>query len=368
MTRLWFPLLIVIGLVASFDNFGRSAESQSPKPRAMVGAYYFDGWNGQTDKWHLPKLLQTEFADRKPVWGWHANTVEVMRQQIDYAADYGLGFWAFDWYYPEGKDKNTPLNNALDLYRKTPNRDRLKFCLLVANHEGFRIGPADWDACCRIWIDLFREPTHLRVNNKPVLIFFSPDELKSAFGGVQGVHKAFDTMQKMAKDAGLPGVTIAACTGPGEHPELVQSGYTLLTGYNYSNTWMDGAGSKPFQSMIDANRAILDQFGKTTPLPYVPVVTVGWDRRPWEQGNYPANKMSGWYADRTPKAVEDFVRMAMQWLDAHPDKATAERLMLLYAWNENGEGGYLTPTEKDGTAYLKAVQRAICAPQEKAVR
>ena len=43
----------------------------------------------------------------------------------------------------------------------------------------------------------------------------------------------------------------------------------------------------------------------------------------------------------------------------HPDKATSQRLLLIYAWNENGEGGYLTPTAKDGTAYLKAVQRGI---------
>jgi len=33
--------------------------------------------------------------------------------------------------------------------------------------------------------------------------------------------------------------------------------------------------------------------------------------------------------------------------------------MLIYAWNENGEGGYLTPTAADGTKYLEAVQRAI---------
>ncbi len=41
------------------------------------------------------------------------------------------------------------------------------------------------------------------------------------------------------------------------------------------------------------------------------------------------------------------------------ETARPQRLLLIYAWNENGEGGYLTPTAKDGTAYLKAVQRAI---------
>jgi hypothetical protein len=69
--------------------------------------------------------------------------------------------------------------------------------------------------------------------------------------------------------------------------------------------------------------------------------------------------MSVWYPDRTPKLVEEFVRLGVRWLDQHPDKATSQRLLLIYAWNENGEGGYLTPTAKDGTEYLKAVQRAI---------
>ena len=69
--------------------------------------------------------------------------------------------------------------------------------------------------------------------------------------------------------------------------------------------------------------------------------------------------MSVWYPDRTPKLVEEFVRVGVRWLDEHPDKGTAQRLLLLYAWNENGEGGYLTPTAADGTEYLEAVDRAI---------
>ena len=45
------------------------------------------------------------------------------------------------------------------------------------------------------------------------------------------------------------------------------------------------------------------------------------------------------------------MRLGVRWLDEHPDKATAQRLLLLYAWNENDEGGYLTPTAADGTEY-----------------
>ena len=336
------------------------AQEEQPKPRALVGAYYFDGWSGQTN--HITELLKTEFADRQPVWGWKDDTVEIMQRQIDYCADHGIAFWSFCWYYPEGENKTTPLNNALDLYLKSANCQRLKFCLLVANHGGFRIGPKDWDACCEKWIDLFRQPTHLRLDGQPLLIFFSPEELQRAFGDVDGVRQALESLQAKAKAAGLPGVAVAACTGLGGHlDDLARSGYTLLTGYNYNLGWMSGGGSKPFRELIEGNQRIFQQFAEQTPLPYVPVVTVGWDRRPWEKGSLPPEKMSVWYPDRTPKLVEEFVRMGIRWLDEHPDKATAQRLLLLYAWNENGEGGYLTPTEADGTKYLEAVERAITA-------
>jgi hypothetical protein len=209
---------------------------------------------------------------------------------------------------------------------------------------------------------LFRQPTHQRVDGQPLLIFFSPEELQQAFGGVEGVRKALESLRAKAKEAGLPGVSVAACTGPSRRTnDWSRSGYTLLTGYNYNLGWMSGGGSQPFRKLIEGNQRIFDQFAQKTPLPYVPVITIGWDRRPWEENQLPPQKMSVWYPDRTPKLVEEFVRLGIQWLDKHPDKATSERLLLLYAWNENGEGGYLTPTAKDGAEYLKAVQRAIGA-------
>jgi hypothetical protein len=285
-----------------------------------------------------------------------------MQKQIDYCANHSIGFWSFDWYYPEGPNKTARENNALGLYLKSPNRNRLQFCLMVANHTGSRIGPKDWDACCRIWIDLFRQPTHLTLDGRPLIIFFSHGELQIAFGGVDGVRKAFDVLQAKVKAAGFPGVAIGACTVPGAHlQDLARSGFTLLTGYNYNNGWMNGAGRKPFSELIETSRQTFEQFARTSPLPYVPAVTIGWDCRPWELDRLPPEKQSVWYPDRTPKLAEEFVSKGIQWLDKHPEKATPQRLLMIYAWNENGEGGYLTPTKKDGEAYLKAVQRAVIA-------
>ncbi len=56
-----------------------TAHAQDAKPRARVGLYYFDGWSGKSH--HVTKLMETEYADRKPVWGWYDDTVEIMQKQ-----------------------------------------------------------------------------------------------------------------------------------------------------------------------------------------------------------------------------------------------------------------------------------------------
>ena len=47
-------------------------------------------------------------------------------------------------------------------------------------------------------------------------------------------------------------------------------------------------------------------------------------------------------------------------MDKHPGETTKERLVLVYAWNEFGEGGYLAPTKGDPEGnYLRALKAVI---------
>jgi hypothetical protein len=341
------------------------AESAPSTAKVCAGAYYFDGWTGSTDRIHLTPRLRDEFSDREPIWGWRDGSLPVVEEQIACAADHGLSFFAFDWYWPEGADKHTPLNTGLDLYLRATNRQRLQFCLMVANHGGFRIGPADWDAVSDVWMRLFKEPTHLKVEGKPLLIFFLPGELRRAFGSSAAVKAAFDKLDAKARAAGLPGVCIAACARPGPQnnwddlADLQAQGYSSLTGYNYVGHPRKGPDRiQPFSRMVEGHQDIWDGFAARSPLPYMPAITTGWDRRPWEDASNP--KTQGlYYPDRTPLQLADFVRGAIRWMDVHPDKTTKERILLLYAWNENGEGGYLTPTKGMGDAYLKVVGSAL---------
>ena len=85
----------------------------------------------------------------------------------------------------------------------------------------------------------------------------------------------------------------------------------------------------------------------------------GWDARPW--GTPPT-----WYFNptRTPEAVGAHLQKAIDWIDENPTLATPERLVMLYAWNEFGEGGYIAPTmgDPDGL-YLDAIKSVVLVPE-----
>jgi len=329
---------------------------------AKIGAYYFDGWNPRAS--HVTERLRTEFGNREPVWGWYDDTDKIMEQQIDIAANAGLSFWSFCWYWPEKNGPDSPLNNAMALFLKARNRSRLQFCVLVANHSGFRIGPEDWPSVCARWIVLFKQPTYLTVDGKPLLIFFAPDELIKSFGTTESVKTALNVLRKDAKAAGIPGVSIAACDAalPESGLERLRAcGFDVFTGYNYSWAGQTDPNRKEqsFASMISGHEEIWDHFARCGALPYIPLVTTGWDKRPWESINATDAERAICYPDRSPEILEKFIGEAIKWIKSNATCATPEKLILLYAWNENGEGGYLTPTKSEGAVYLQSVTKAL---------
>lgn len=325
------------------------------KPRARIGAYYFDGWAGRSDQagkaeWakdaptHLTKRMLDEFADREPVWGWRDDSPAVMERQIDLAADAGLAFFAFCWYWHESeKDvREDPKHTGLELFLKARNNRRMKFCLLVANHAGFEIRGAEaWKKAATLWMPYLKHPQHLAVGGRPLVIVFSP---------AGGDKAGFEHLQAAAREAGLPGVAIAACgNGPRE------MGYTHRTHYNVVPGWEKGLEEHKFQEIADAHKRA---WKGSREQPYIPCLVAGWDRRPWEPATGPAPRC-WYYPDRSPEQFAAHVRDAIDWMDKHPDETTTERLAVIYAWNEFGEGGYIAPTKGDPEGkYLKALKAA----------
>lgn len=357
-------------LAASVAAWG--AEAQETKPRMKLGAYYFAGWAGQCPyddgkpehAWakgmptHYTEKLATEFAGRTPLWGWRDDTPALMERQIDLAADNGVAYFSFCWYWHKNKGPidvqaiaDDPKHLPMNLFMQAKNNSRMEFSLLVANHGGFEIVGLDaWKQAADYWITLFKHPRYLRVAGQPVLVIFSP----------RGADKAgLAYLQAAARKAGFPGVAVACCGGG--KPE---DGFAIKTAYNVTpkGTWENKKSEKhAYQEIVEADA----QAWQGTPgQPYIPVATQGWDRRPWEAPNgagFGKGVPVSWYFEKaTPAQFGGLLERMAQWMDANPALVTKDRLAIIYAWNEIGEGGWLVPCKDDpDAAYLKAIRHVV---------
>lgn len=360
------PKTIILAGILSVFGVIPNAYSQK-KPQVNIGAYYYDGWashsrlaNDPNEPWakNLPsqvtRRMVEEFPDREPVWGWRDDSQEIMEKQIDLAADNGIKFFAFCWYW---KDNNGPINpevieklaqhTSMNLYLKAKNKNRIKFCLLVANHQGSEIkGTDNWGKATEYWMKYFNDPQYVKVDGKPLVIIFSP-------GGID--NDAMARMQEVSKQQGLKaGLSIAGCGNTSS------KNFNFRTHYNMNPGYTAGHEEHKYSELVADHEK---QWNGTEVQPYIPEVTVAWDKRPWEDksGNGTGGAKEGWYfPDRTTDQFKSFLTDAIKWMDQHPTQTTKERYLMIYAWNELGEGGYLVPTKGDPTAsYLKVIGSVV---------
>ena len=359
--KLFLPVLIFL-LTGSLSEIA----AQQTKLPIKVGVYYYDGWGGKNAKADNPnepwaknaprqvtKRMLNEFPEREPVWGWRSDSQEIMERQIDLAADNGVEFFLFCWYWRDTKGPinleaiaKLPNHESMNRYLKAKNKNRIKFGLLIANHQGAEIvGTENWEKATEHWMQYFNDPQYIKVDSKPLVVIFNAK-------GIENADMA--AMQEVAKKQGLSGLNITGCGNTTGKEFMTRTHYNVVPGYS------GGAEEHPYSELADAQRK---QWAGTKEQPYIPTVIAGWDKRPWEDasGKGTGGGKQGWfYTGRTPEQFKDFLNDSVAWMDKNPEQTIKERMILIYAWNELGEGGYLVPTKGDPKAsYLKVVKEVV---------
>ena len=322
-----------------------------------IGAYYFSGWSHAPNN-NLTPLLTQRYPLAAPLSGWYDDSQRQVDQTLVQAAASGIDFFAFDWYdlarspYPSDQT----LNEGLHYYLRSTQRQRLNFCLTFVDQEPFLPRARDWPSLIALWLAYFRQSDYVRVNGKPLFIIFSPERMRTIFGSSRAVRAALTLLRARARAAGLPGVSIAVATtltphyNPGRIGQVLSEGYDLTTGYNYH-----GVGGEqdnvavPYARLVQENEQMWDRVARHVPLPYIPVLTTGWDQR------FSARELHRAiiYAGRTPAQFFCYTAAARRWLDQNAPRTPREKIVLLFAWNEIGEGG----------AYAVALQLAFTPAQ-----
>lgn len=337
----------------------------------VVGAIRWDAWHGERGgpgkvvektlgpkHWHhrLP-FYGREVSDTKVEA--RADSQAVMDQEIAYAHAAGIDYWAFVTYPPED-----PMSLGLRLYLSSRHKADIRFCLSLQGGWLARGGPADWPNKVAEYVGYFKDPCYQRVaGGRPLLYIFVADQMvgPGKFESWDAARRALDELRRAAAAAGTaaPYLVIQGFWPPNDRETIQKLGADAISAYALSGGSKEG---RPYAALARQARDFWDR-GRQTGAKVVPIASAGWDRRPrvenpvpWEDG--PGN--ADFFLAPTPQELAASVREAVEWNAAHPDAAEANAV-ILYAWNELDEGGWIVPTLSEGTARLDAIGEALRA-------
>jgi hypothetical protein len=320
-----------------------------------IGVFYFPGWSIRPDMpWNRAWEPIKNYPEREPLIGYYPEgETWVAEKQIEWASQYGIQFFIYDWYWTGNASFG---EHALKAYLSTKNRDKVKFCLLWANHSEVPRNLKEFDDMVAYWIDhYFKEPTYYSIKGKPAIYIFSYRRLDinaRTFG--ESGRSLLARADAKSVQKGYKGIYFIATTN--EKPEtalerkLTDVGFSAYTGWNYVAAKIkDQAAS--YDSMVDTYLDFYNAAAKTGHLlPYQVPASPGWDSRPWE------GKAAHYRENATPEKFRVMLRYAKTLMDSQPDMT---KILVIEAWNEFGEGAYIEPTKKWGFQYLESIKQVF---------
>ncbi|MBN1347544.1 MAG: glycoside hydrolase family 99-like domain-containing protein [Phycisphaerae bacterium] len=372
---------------------GAERRATSSRARGQVVAVYcplwhrydhMDSWHGYGwCEWELVKGAIPRFPGHyqplRPSWGFFDESdPKWSRREIDLAADHGIDVFLFDWYWYSGvRLMEEALENG---FLKAPNRNRLKFALMWANHDWSDYFPAPYDKPWNSWLpsrhspaDLarvidycihhyFRQPNYWTVEGRLFFSIFAPGRFINQLGGAANTRSLLAAIDGKLGQAGLPPVHWNAMTGdPRLVAQLQEAGFRSTTTYNVVYASKTSANlTQEYDDLITSHVHAWKGMAQTS-LPYCPVVTMGWDvtprcernvKFPFAKTNYPYTHV---VVGNTPERFGRLCKLAADFVAGDAKRPPA---VFVNAWNEWTEGSYLLPEEKHGIAYLQALKRA----------
>jgi hypothetical protein len=356
---------------------------QAECQRPLVVVNYFAGWwTGLPNKWHGRGWNDQEldwrpdYPDRVPVLGEY-NDQATMDREIAAAADYGVDAFAILWYYPKPgsrQEKYAPLlNKGLETYLASDNAGRMRFFIEYCNSPDFSAsGEKEWAACVATWVDAMKHPSYLRVDGRLVFKVHGVTQfLRANNNDLDLCRQHLDTLRDAVQNAGLGEVIIGVGIS-GQTPPLGAK-WPPAELFDFTGTYMCVPEIEGRET--DYPYAVLSKQARTTlrnrvsdPLPWMPYLAAGWNPRPWTHPGaaphyhrffeFPTRRE---FESELNEMKEAFVKYSSLGL---PKKdGTRQKIFTIYAWNEFGEGGIVSPTKGRGTMMLESIRSVFGTPE-----
>ena len=280
-----------------------------------------------------------------------------MAREIAYAKAAGIDYWAFVAYDPENA-----MSRALRRYLKSPERDTVRFCM-ISDASHWRANRVTAEVAR--FSELMTLPNYQTVlNGRPLfyLLNLSPDTVATTLADNGGFKSAIEALRRAARGRGIGDPYCIVMT---PWPDKAKA-FADAAGCDAISAYAVQAGGKdaPFVELTTYVEAFWES-SAATGAKVVPLAMTGWDRRPrvetpvyWEDNEGWGAEIERFYRSPTPAQITGHVRKATDWARANTTSAEAKTI-IIYAWNEHDEGGWLCPTLGEGDARVRALAELL---------
>jgi len=288
--------------------------------------------------------------------------------QAGLAREYGIdGFIYWHYWFGNGRQLlELPFNETL----KTGKPD-FPFCLAWANHswigkwhglkddmlfEQKYPGKEDYTAHFLHLIEAFRDERYIKINNKPVFIIYSPDDIPET-------HRFLDLWQELAIKHGFNGIHfIAINNNLSDHGKDGFEGHTVHQPAHYLSVYernlyprisgffkRHSLGTFPF--VLNYARLISRyRFNDFPDKNFIPTIIPNWDTTPR------LNTMGWVFHKSTPELFKKHFQNAMKFVN---EQQGDHKMIFIKSWNEWAEGNYLEPDQQWGLEYLQSIKDSL---------
>ena len=365
--------------------------------KQSFGIIRWDCWNGlQKDvisetvaltmrpkkyHWRLPWYVEINESSGNLTF--NANKQSIMDLELNYAFNAGISFFAYDTYCIWPKDKDIDQCNGywgktksglgpsslgykaedpaygLKLHLKSSLKNLVNISMVLLGAS-----PA-LPVMRKRYLPTIKDPAFHRVfidgESRPIIFLFQASEQEAKMnGGWDAWRKQWEAFRQesIAQGSGNP-YFVAMCVGVGNYQQAVtlknNLGFDAISSYALPGGTIAGlpfselhSSALNFWNMAKDNNDVL-----------VPNVPMGWDPRP--RADHPpiwVNESAQHYNAPEPEELTNLIKSASSFIENNPSIVPSEAA-IVYAWNENTEGGWLLPTKGEETSRLDAFKKGL---------
>ena len=333
---------------------------QISKKEYLAGITYFSGWwDGENNGWHswLPK-----YPERTPLLG-QFQSQETMDKEIIAASDYGVDFFQILWYPcyspATAAPHNKHLGEGVRFFMASPENNRMSFSVEYCNHPPFAVTEENhWKEACAEVVSYMKHPSYLRVGGKTIFKIHSIRAFLTDCGNdIQTAVSWIQYLCELARKEGVGDLLLGAGSWVLDDfsgiPELMAQFDFIQFYMGFPDNPQEEEYSYEYLMEFALNEA--KRCAANVPLPYLPFIPSGWNPRPWaETGNTYFNLPDKAQWKKCLSEVKELLDTNIKY--RIPDGTTeGQKMFNIYAWNEYGEGGIISPTTGDGYMKLEGI-------------